>query len=108
MICHSTLPESLWGEALKTAAYILNRVPTKADTKTPYELWIGQKPSLKHFHVWGCPAEARPYKPNEKKLDSRTVSSYFIGYSKRSRGYKFYDLILKTIFETRTTIHRGY
>ena len=30
MISHSTLPESLWGEALKTAAYILNRVPTKA------------------------------------------------------------------------------
>jgi len=52
--------------------------------------------------VWGCPAEARPYKPNEKKLDSGTVSSYFIGYSERSRGYKFYDLILKTIFETGT------
>ena len=52
--------------------------------------------------MWGCPAEARPYKPNEKKLDSRTVSSYFIGYSERSRGYKFYDPSLKTIFETGT------
>ena len=102
MICHSTLPESLWGEALKTTTYILNRVPTKAATKTPYELWIGRKPSLKHFHVWGCPTEVRPYKPNEKKLDSRTVSSYFIDYSERSRGYKFYDPILKTIFETET------
>jgi len=38
MICHSTLQESLWGEALKTAAYILNRVPTETATKTPYEL----------------------------------------------------------------------
>jgi len=97
IICHSTLLESLWGEALKTTNYILNRVPTKAATKTPYELWIGRKPSLKHFHVWGCPAEARPYKPNEKKLDFRTISSFFIGYSDRSRGYKFYDPILKTI-----------
>ena len=51
MICHSNLPESLWGEALKTAAYILNRVPTKAAAKTPYELWVGRKPSMKHFHV---------------------------------------------------------
>ncbi|XP_060960785.1 uncharacterized protein LOC133031320 [Cannabis sativa] len=41
MLSHSTLPESLWGEALKTAAYILNRVPTKAAAKTPYELWTG-------------------------------------------------------------------
>ncbi|RVX02864.1 hypothetical protein CK203_023167 [Vitis vinifera] len=29
----------------------------------------------------GCPTEARPYKPNEKKLDSRTVNCYFVGYS---------------------------
>uniref|UniRef100_A0A6N2MTR1 Integrase catalytic domain-containing protein n=1 Tax=Salix viminalis TaxID=40686 RepID=A0A6N2MTR1_SALVM len=99
MISHSTLPESLWGEALKTATYILNRVPTKATTKNPYELWTGKKPSLKHLHVWGCPAEARPYMPNEKKLDSRMVSCYFIGYSERSRGYKFYDPITKSIFE---------
>ena len=103
MICYSNLPESLWGEALKTAAYILNRVSTKAAAKTSYELWVGRKPSLKHFHLWGCPAEARPFKPNERKLDSRTVSNYFIGSSERSRGYKFYDPKLKTIFETGTT-----
>ncbi|RVX19739.1 Retrovirus-related Pol polyprotein from transposon TNT 1-94 [Vitis vinifera] len=71
MISHSTLPEKLWGEALKTAAYILNQVPTKAAAKMPYKLWMGRKPSLKHFHIWGCPAEARPYKPHEKKLDSK-------------------------------------
>jgi len=34
MISHSTLPESLWGEALKTAVYILNRAPSKAVNKT--------------------------------------------------------------------------
>ncbi|KAF7807331.1 Retrovirus-related Pol polyprotein from transposon TNT 1-94 [Senna tora] len=39
MISHSSLPDSLWGEALKTAVYILNRVPTKAITKTSYEMW---------------------------------------------------------------------
>ncbi|KAL4361393.1 hypothetical protein GQ457_04G013430 [Hibiscus cannabinus] len=102
MIAHSTLPESLWGEALKTAAYILNRVPTKGAEKTPYELWTGQKPILKHFHIWGCPAEARPYRPHENKLDPKTISSYFIGYSERCRGYKFYDPTIKKIFETGT------
>lgn len=100
MISHTTLPGSLWGEALKTAVYLLNRVPTKATTKTPYELWTGKKPVLQHLRVWGCPAEARPYRPNEKKLDSRTVSCYFVGYSERSRGYKFYDPTNRTILET--------
>ncbi|RVW74575.1 Copia protein [Vitis vinifera] len=44
MISHSTLPESLWGEAVKTVVYILNRVPSKAVAKTPYELWTSKKP----------------------------------------------------------------
>ena len=100
MISHSTLPESLWGEALKTASYILNRVLTKATANTLYELWTCKKPSLKHLHIWGCPAKARLYRPNEKKLDSRIISCYFVGYSKRSTGYKFYDPTTKSIFET--------
>ena len=100
MISHSSLPNSLWGEALKTAIYILNRVPSKAVNKTSYELWTGKKPSIRHLHVWGCPAEARPYRPNERKLDSRTVSCYFVGYPERSKGYKFYDPSSRSFFET--------
>jgi hypothetical protein len=46
MLDHTTLPLSLWGEALKAAAYILNCVPTKVTNKTPYELWTGHKSSL--------------------------------------------------------------
>jgi len=99
MVSHSSLPESLWGEPLKTTTYILNRMPSKAINKTPYELWTGKKPSIKHFHIWGCPVEARPYRPHERKLDSRTISCYFVGYAEYSRGYKFYDPTLRSIFE---------
>ena len=81
LICHSTLSESRWEEALKTTTYIFNRVLTKATVKTPYELWTCKKPSLKHLHIWGCLAEARPYRPNKKKLYSIDVSYYFIRYS---------------------------
>ncbi|KAJ9564656.1 hypothetical protein OSB04_000622 [Centaurea solstitialis] len=100
MISHTSLPEPLWGEALKTAVYILNRVPSKAVAKTPYELWTGKKPSLNHLHVWGCPAEARAYNPHERKLDSRTISCYFVGYPERSRGFKFYNPTTKSFFES--------
>ena len=58
MVSHSSLPESLWRGALKTTTYILNRVPSKAVNKTPYELWTDKKPSIKHLHIWGCPTEA--------------------------------------------------
>ena len=88
MMAESSLHISLWiliedREALKTAIYLLNRVPNKATINTSYELWTGRKPSLKHLHIWGCPAQARPYVPKERKLDSITISYNFFGYSKK-------------------------
>ena len=90
MLSNSNLPQFLWTDALKTAVYILNRVPTKAVPKTPFEIWKGWKPSLRHMSVWGCPSEVRIYNPHEKKLDPRTLSGFFIGYAKTSNGYRFY------------------
>ena len=102
MLSSSNLPKSLWAETLKTAVYILNRVPTKADSKMSFELWKGWKPSLRHMRVWGCPSEVRIYNPQEKKLDPRTISGYFIGYAERSKGYRFYCLSHSTrIVESR-------
>ena len=89
-VLHSTLPISLWMEALKTAIHILNRVPSKSVPKTPYELWTGKKPSLNYLRVWGCLAEAKVFNPNIGKLDSKIVSCYFIGYPDKSKGYRFY------------------
>ena len=51
MLSYSSLPLSLWMEALKTMAYLLNKVPSKAVSNTPFELWTGKKPSLRHLHV---------------------------------------------------------
>ncbi|KAJ9689270.1 hypothetical protein PVL29_014779 [Vitis rotundifolia] len=90
MLFNSSLPEFLWGEVLRTATYILNQVPSKSVPKTPYELWSGKKPSLHHFHVWGCKAEVRPYNPQSKKLDPKTISGFFVGYCIGSKGSRFY------------------
>jgi len=90
MLSHSTLSEFLWEVALKTAAYILNHVPSKSVPKTPYELMIRRRPTLKHFHVCGCKAEVRLYNLEIKKLDPKTISGFFVGYSIGSRGWRFY------------------
>ncbi|RVX22568.1 hypothetical protein CK203_012513 [Vitis vinifera] len=36
------------------------------------------------------PVETIIYNPHEKKLDSRTISGYFIGYPDKSKRYRFY------------------
>ena len=91
MMSMSNLPEYLRGEAIKTANYILNRVPSKSVPKTPFELWTSRKPSLNHFQIWGCPAKVRLDNQQEKKLDLRTIRCYFIGYPDHYKGYKFYN-----------------
>ena len=91
MISRTNLPGFLWGEALKTALYILNRVPTKVVPLTPFELWTGRKPSLNHLKVWGCPAEVKLYNPALSKLDSRTTRCYFVSYPDHSKGYRLYN-----------------
>ena len=42
MKARNNLSISFWGDALLTVAYILNRVPSKSVTATPYELWNGK------------------------------------------------------------------
>lgn len=51
MMGFTELPAYLWGHALLTAAYLLNRVNTKAVDSTPYELWHSRKPNLKHLKI---------------------------------------------------------
>jgi len=67
MLCNSMLPVSLWMEALKTTAHILNRVPSKLVPKTPN----GRKSNMNYLRLWGWPAEAKLFNPYIRKLDLR-------------------------------------
>ena len=59
MSSNCNLPYFLWTRALKTMVYIFKRVPTKAVPKTPFELFKGWKPSLRHICRWGCHSKVR-------------------------------------------------
>ena len=51
MLENSSLLDYLWGEALRTVAYILNQDPRKFVPMSSFELWSGRKLNLRHFHV---------------------------------------------------------
>ena len=65
LLSYSTLPISFWGYALNIAMYLLNLVLLKSIPKTPIELWIGCKPSMRHLHIWGCSAHVLKGKSNK-------------------------------------------
>lgn len=78
------------GEALSTAAYILNRVKTKSRNLTPYEYWTGSKPNMSNLRVWGCKVHVLIPKPLRDKLGSKTWECKLIGYVENGSGYRFF------------------
>ena len=88
MMSLTDLPLSFWGYALETAAFTLNRAPSKSVETTPYELWFGKKPKLSFLKVWGCDAYVKKHQPN--KLEPKLEKCVFIGYPKETIGYTFY------------------
>ena len=52
---HGNMPNYMWGEGIRHATYLINRVVTRSlDAQTPYEVFKGRKPSMKHLRVFGC------------------------------------------------------
>jgi hypothetical protein len=89
MLNSSGLSQTMWGEAVLSANYLLNRVPRKKLDKTPYELWKGRKPSYNHLKVWGCLAKVLAPLPKKMKIGPKTVDCIFIGYAAHSNAYRF-------------------
>src|SRR3989337_1416068 len=83
MMSLTDLPLSFWGYASETAAFMLNRAPSKSVETTLYKLWFGKKPKLS-----GCDAYVKKFHPDKLKLKSEKC--VFIGYPKETVGYTFY------------------
>ena len=75
MMSLTNLPLSYWGYALETAAFTLNRAPSKSIEMTPYELWFGKKPKLSFPKVWGCDADVKSFNLISSNPNRRNVST---------------------------------
>jgi hypothetical protein len=89
MLLSFGMPPNMWGDAILTANYLLNKVPKRKEEKTPYELWKGRKPSYKYFKVWGCLAKVEIPKLKKVKNGPKTIDCIFIGYAHNSSAYRF-------------------
>ena len=82
LYAHSNLPKRLWAELVNTAAYIINRTGASAvEGKSPFELWFGKKPSIKHLKVIGTTCYAYIPGQKRKKLDKKALKCILIGYN---------------------------
>jgi len=85
MMAQAGLSEHYWAEAVATAAYLKNRIPTRSLKKTtPYEKWYGRKPDLSHIRVFGCLCYA--YIPDTNRKGKLSKKATFIGYGLQTKG----------------------
>ena len=93
MLSHAGLGNVYWAEAVATATFLRNHMVSTALKigETPYLLWYGEKPNLKHVRVFGCMVYTHIPDRNHKKLDKKAQKLGFIDYIGTPSNYKVWD-----------------
>ncbi|KAI3698877.1 hypothetical protein L2E82_42770 [Cichorium intybus] len=106
LLFSSLAPNHLWGEAVLTAAYLINRMPSRViGFRTPHHVFRSLFPHSRNssdlpLKVFGCTSFVHNHSPNCSKLDPRYVKCIFVGYSPSQQGYKCYSPINKKFYHS--------
>ncbi|RDX70558.1 hypothetical protein CR513_50187, partial [Mucuna pruriens] len=90
------VPNVYWGEAILTAAYLINRLPTQViNGISPIKHMLSFFPSSPLMlrlpsRVFGCIAFVHSHSPHRGKLDPKAVKCVFIGYPSNKKDFKCY------------------
>jgi hypothetical protein len=96
--------DGILGEAVVTAVYLQNRLPTKSLAgRTPYEAWHGWKPAVNHLRVFGCRAFVKQL-GHVDKLADRSRAGVFIGYAEGAKAYCILDPVARQVCTTRDIV----
>ena len=99
------MPGKFWGEAVRHAVYLLNRLPTKALTnQTTFEAWCKKKPHLGHLKAFGCVGHVKPAVPHIKKLDDMSNHMVYFGVEEGSKAHRMFDPVNRKIVVSRDVI----
>ena len=99
------IPNYMWGEAVRHATYLINRVPTRAlKNQTPYESLKKRKPSIGHLKVFGCIAHAKIDAAHVRKLDDRSQTLVHLGTEPGSKAYRLYNPTTRRVVVSRDVI----
>ncbi|UYV82085.1 K02A2.6-like [Cordylochernes scorpioides] len=63
-----------------------------------------RKPSILHLKTFGCNAYVHIPKDNRKKLDKKSICTFFVGYTEANKNYRMWDPIARKIVISRDVI----
>src|SRR6202789_2346583 len=103
LLISSGLPRFLWEEAMRHSVWIQDRTPARAlNRKTPYEMVHSKKPNLTGIQEFGAAAYVKDLSAG--KLDARAQKGRFVGYDSKSKGYRIYWPIKRSVSVERNVI----
>ncbi|XP_070672688.1 retrovirus-related Pol polyprotein from transposon RE1 isoform X1 [Malus domestica] len=104
LLVASHVPHIFWVEAFSTALYLINRLPISGLTKSPWEPLFNHPPDYSKLKVFGCQCYPwlKPY--IHSKLDAKSKSCVFLGYSLQHKGYRCLDPITSRIYISRHVV----
>lgn len=104
MIKEACMPKEFWNEAVRVAAYTLNRSPSNANigNMTPAEVWNNTKPDIRHMKVFGCTAYYHVPKQFRNKFDEKAKKGIMIGYT--MTGYRLWDIENQKVVTSRDVV----
>jgi Integrase core domain/GAG-pre-integrase domain len=74
MMMSMNVPKYLWGQAVLTATYLINRMPSRVlDWKSPIEMLKGKNEDVLSLKTFGCVCFVQDNRPNVGKLDPKAV-----------------------------------
>ena len=80
---------SYWGDASLTTSHVLNQVPSKFVSSTPYELWNNRKLDPSNLQPQRLVDYVHNLSHKYRKLGHRGRKCIFIRYNEHSKGYVF-------------------
>jgi hypothetical protein len=93
LMLQTNVPKHYWSQAIQTAAYIINRLPSSVlNFKSPFEVLKGRKINIDHLRTFGCICFVHVQPKDRDKFDPRAIKCVFLGYSSTQKGYKCYNV----------------
>ena len=93
LLLHHSVPQRFWGDAILTACYLINRMPSSVlHDQVPHSLLFPNQPLFcLPPRVFGCTCFVHILTPGQDKLSAKATKCIFLGYSRLQRGYRYYS-----------------
>ncbi|CAH9137975.1 unnamed protein product [Cuscuta epithymum] len=102
MLITANLPAQFWVDAVLTATFIINRLPSPTlHGVSPYEKLFHSAPDLSGMRVFGCACFPNFNATSANKISPRSVQCVFLGYASEYKGYRCLDPISGRVYISR-------